>query len=133
MTKWQNDNVIVQSKVTKYIKIKSQTQKCMFSSWGPAGVTSLKWKLYHKSIIQQDDWQIRGCLFRFYREQNIAAVTIMDGVHFLWKQKKRNFDLTWFNWEINNSFVRSARKTNHEEEGQLVIQLIRREKLSETE
>ena len=45
----QNDNVTAQSKVPIKVQniqnIKSQYWKFMSSSWGPARVTSLKWKL----------------------------------------------------------------------------------------
>ena len=61
---WQNDNVILQSKVPvkqqNIQNIKSQNQKFMSPSWGPAGVTSLKWHaLPH--IYDQTRWLIDTC------------------------------------------------------------------------
>ena len=100
---WQNDNLIVQSKVTKYIKIKSQTQKCMSSSWGPAGVTSLKWKLCHKSIIQQDDWQIRRVIFLGFIVRKPLLLLLLWMVSISCESKRKE-TLTWLD-SIEKSII----------------------------
>jgi len=53
----QNDNVTTHSKVPIKVQniqnIKSKYWKFMSSSWGPARVTSLKWKICHTSKYSQ--------------------------------------------------------------------------------
>ena len=71
---WQNDDETVQSKVPNKVKnmqnIKSHYRQFMSSSWGPARVTSLKWKRCHTSLILEGDWQIRVRKYVFCKVLN---------------------------------------------------------------